>query len=151
MSAAMLQLHGMNEERWYPWEEEPVRRRGRAWLWIGLPMFIGLVAITGIVVVVLRQGFGSTQIWADISLVFVLFPLCFMGVIPLLLLIGLSYGLGRLVGWLPAPMRQLDGFLQRAARETHRGSDQLARPLMVVQGIVATIDTFLRGLIELLR
>lgn len=151
MAVAMLQLQGMNEDRWYPWEEERIRSRGRAWLWIGLPMFVGLLTITVIVVVVLRQGFGSTQIWADISLILVLFPLCFLGVLPLLLLIGLSYGLGRLVGWLPAPMQQLDGFLQRAARETHRGSDQLARPLMALQGVVATIDTFLRGLIELLR
>jgi hypothetical protein len=143
----------MTEEQWYPWEEteQHAGKRGRPWLWIGLPMFIGVLLIAGIVVAVLNMGFGTTQIWADVSLVIVLLPFCLLGFIPLIVLIGLSYGVGRLVGWLPDPLKQIDSFLAQAARESRRGSELIARPMLVAQGFLAMVGTFLRGLIEMVR
>jgi hypothetical protein len=143
----------MTEELWYPWEdaEQRVVKRGRPWLWIGLPMLVGILLVVGSVVAVLNVGFGSIRIWADISLVAVLLPLCLMGFLPLLALVGLSYGVGRLVGWLPEPLRQVDTFLARAARETRRGSKMLARPILALQGVLAMVNTFLRGLIDIFR
>jgi hypothetical protein len=143
----------MTEEQWYPWEESEqiTRKPGRAWLWIGLPLFIGVLLIAGIITAVLSVGFGTPRIWADVSLVAVLLPLCILGFIPMVLLIGLSYGVGRLVGWLPGPLQQGDTIFARVARETRRGAEYLSRPLMALQGYLAMAETFIRGLADFIR
>ena len=143
----------MTDYELLPWEEPKPRskRRGRPWLWIGLPLFLGAVFIAGVVAAVLGTGFGTTRIWADVSLIFVLLPLCFMGLIPLAALIALSYGTARLLSWLPQPLDQFVGIMERVARETRRGGGLLARPMIAFQGLMATVETFLRGLIEIFR
>ncbi len=153
MLVRVLQLHRMTEEQWYPWEEAeaPIQKRGKPWLWIGLPMLIGILLIAGIIFAVINNAFGTTRIWADVSLIFVLFPICILGFIPLLVFIGLSYGIGRLVGWLPDPLWQLNTILARVAREAKRGSKVLARPIVVVRGSGAMIEAFLRGLRDIIR
>jgi hypothetical protein len=146
-------LHHMTEDEWYPWEESErgARKPGRAWLWIGLPLLFGVLLISGVIALVLNVGFGTTRIWADVSLVAVLLPLCILGFIPFIILIGLSYGVGRLVGWLPDPLQQVDTILVRVARETRRGADTMSRPMMAIKGLLAVVDTFLRGLIDIIR
>lgn len=153
MVARGATIDPMTEEQWSPWEESKrvVRKPGRAWLWIGLPLFIGVLLIAGIITTVLSVGFGTPRIWADASLVVVLLPLCILGFIPMVLLIGLSYGVGRLVGWLPDPLRQGDTIFARAARETRRGAEYLSRPMMIVQGYLAMVETFIRGLADIIR
>lgn len=143
----------MKEIQSPPWEDpEPrTRRRGRPWLWIGLPLLLGAIVIAGTVVMVFTTGLGTTRIWADVSLIFVLLPLCIMGLIPMLLLIALSYGTGRLLGWLPEPMDQFVQIMERVDRETRRGGGIVAQPMIAFQGLMATVETFLRGLIDIFR
>jgi uncharacterized protein involved in cysteine biosynthesis len=147
----MLQLLGMLDDDRYPWEEvEPSPRRGQAWLWIGLPLLVGLLLLGGLIGLVITRGFGGLSVWADASLIFVLLPACLMGIIPLLLLVGLSYAVAQLTGWLPGPMAEAERLMRRVAYESRRGADVAARPMLVFQGILATIETFLRGLVDLL-
>lgn len=149
----MLQLLGMTDDQWVPWDTEEASRqkRGRPWLWIGLPLLLGGLIIAGAITLTINQTFGTARIWADVSLIFVLLPLCILGFMPLLLLIALSYGVARLVGWLPGPMGQADHLFKRMAREGRRGSDLAVRPLLILQGWLATAEAFIRGLIGILR
>ncbi len=149
----MLQLLGMTEDQWLPWDapEASRQKRGRPWLWIGLPIFLGGLIIAGAIYLVMSQAFGTARIWADVSLIVVLLPLCILGFIPLLILVALSYGVGRLVGWLPGPMVEADHLFKRMAREGRRGSDLAVQPLLILQGWLATAETFIRGLIGFLR
>lgn len=149
----MLQLLHMTDDVSYPWED-PVsqsRPRGRTWLWIGLPLFLGLLIIAGLVAAVLTSGFGSSRVWADVSLIFVLLPLCVLGLIPFLLLIAVSYGTARLIGWLPEPMKQLERVMERVKVQSREGSQLAVRPVIAWRGIMATIEAFMRGLIEFIR
>ena len=152
-TAGVLQLLHMADIQTPPWgDPEPgTKRRGRPWLWIGLPLFLGAVVVAGLVAAVFTTGLGTTRIWADVSLIFVLLPLCFMGFIPLVVLIALSYGTARLLGWLPQPMDQFVRIMERVERETRRGGVLVARPMIALQGLMATVETFLRGLIEIFR
>ncbi len=147
----MLQLLCMADEKWYPWEESELQevRPGRPWLTIGLPMIIGILIVAAVITAVLNTGFGSIGTWADVSLIFVLLPICVLGFLPLILIIALCYGLGRLVGWLPEPLRKVDAFLIRASHEARRGSNLLAQPMFVLHGVAATIRAFFRGLLNL--
>jgi hypothetical protein len=149
----MLQLQHMARNKPNPWEQsQPCSgRRGRPWLWVGLPLFVGTAVIAGLIAVVLGAGFGTTRIWADASLIFILLPLCFMGIIPLVALIALSFGTIRLLGWLPGPLNQLVGIMERVARETRRGGSLIIRPMVAFQGLKAMVDTFLRGVTEIIR
>lgn len=149
----MLQLRCMVDEQWVPWEQREGRRikRGKPGLWIGLPLFIGLLIVAGLIAAVYATGFGTTRIWADVSLVLILLPLCVLGILPLALLVALSFGVAQLVDWLPDPLRQLDDFLARVAREARKGSKLAARPLLGLHGVMATISAFLRGLLNLFR
>jgi hypothetical protein len=149
----VLQLLHMTVEEHYPWEIETRRRqrRRRAWLMIGLPLFVGTALIAGTITAVVMTGFGTIGTWADISLVLMLLPLCVLGFLPLVLLIGLSYGIGRLVGWLPDPLAQTDDFMARVASGVRRGGDMAVRPMLSWKGVLATVETFLRGLIGIIR
>jgi hypothetical protein len=149
----VLQLLHMTAEGEYPWEGETRRpqRHRRAWLVIGLPLFVGTLIITGTITLVVMTGFGTIGTWADVSLVLVLFPLCVLGFLPLVLLIGLSYGFGRLIGWLPKPLAQTDDFIAQVARGVRRGGDGIVRPMFAIKGVLATVEAFLRGLIEIIR
>ncbi|TFH36691.1 MAG: hypothetical protein E4G99_04340 [Anaerolineales bacterium] len=149
----MLQLQHMIDYEPYPWEDPKprIRPRGRPWLWIGLPLLVGAAVVAGLVAVVLTNGFGTPRIWADVSLVFVLMPLCLMGVIPLAVLIALSYGTARLVGWLPEALDPVSPWIDRLGREVRRGADLAARPMIAVQGFMAMVETILRGLIDIVR
>ena len=149
----MLQLTRMWDDGLNPWEQtQPSsRRRGRPWLWIGLPLVVGMAIIAGMVTLALGTGFGTTRIWADVSLVFVLLPLCILGFIPLALLIALSFGTARLVGWLPEPLEQVVSTMERVAREARRGGKLVTRPMVALQGLIAMVETFLRALIGIIR
>ena len=152
-AAGVLQLQEMTDYEGYPWEQlKPrPRRRGRPWLWIGIPLFVGVAVIAGLISMVIGFGVGTTSVWADASLIIVLLPLFLLGFIPLALLIGLSYGAARLVSWLPGPLDQFVGIMQRVARETRRGGGLVARPMVAFQGIMAAVANFLRGWIEIMR
>jgi hypothetical protein len=149
----MLQLQHMTVEEHYPWvgETRGQQRRRRGWLTIGLPLFVGTALIAGMITAVVMTGFGTIGTWADVSLMLVLLPLCILGFLPLVLLIGLSYGIGRLVGWLPDPLARTDDFMVRVTRGVRRGGDLAVRPMFAWKGVLATVEAFLRGLIGIIR
>ena len=149
----MLQLRHMSDDLSYPWEDptSQPRDKGRAWLWVGLPLLLGLVIVAGLVAAVLSTGFGSAGVWADISLILVLLPLCVLSLIPFILLIAFSYGTVRLIRWLPDPFAQVARLMEQVKYQSRQGTQLAVRPVIAWRGIMATIGAFFRGLIGLIR
>ncbi len=149
----MLQLLHMSEDSLYPWEDptSQPRDRGRVWLWVGLPLFLGLAIVAGLVAAILVNGFGTARVWADVSLIFVLLPLCFLSLIPFILLIVFSYGTARLIRWLPDSLAQVARLMEQVKVQSRQGTQLAVRPVIAWRGIMATIEAFFRGLIGLIR
>ena len=127
-------------------------RRNSFWLYVLFPFFVGVLAVAALVVWAMDAGIGDASSWADTSLTFLLLPLLLLCLLPLALILGLSYGLFKLIGWLPEPLDKVDHVLGQAAYSTERVSRAAVRPLIRTKAIwagykagVARIGATLRG------
>lgn len=109
------------------------------WLQIYLPLFVGLLGLIGLVVFLRNGGVGTASAWADASTVFLLMPVIILGLFLTVVCIGLSVGLGYLIGWLPGPIRKGWEALLRVESGVRRGADMAARPMISAKGVWASM------------
>lgn len=109
------------------------------WLQIYLPLFVGVLALIGLVVFLRSGGVGTASAWADASTVFLLMPVIILGLFLTLACIALSIGLGYLIGWLPGPIRKGWEVLLRVESGVRRGADVAARPMISAKGLWASM------------
>ena len=117
-------------------ERRRVRRRS-LWLSVLLPFFLGLLGIGGLVAWAWASGAGSASAWADTSLTFLLLPLLLLCLVPFLLLGALSFGLIKLIGWLPDPLDRVDHILGRIERGSEQATRAVVQPLIRVKSLGA--------------
>ncbi|MFV9674800.1 MAG: hypothetical protein ACNYZI_05405, partial [Anaerolineales bacterium] len=77
----------------YPEDVSRPAEKRDYWVWIYLPFLIGILVFVGIGLLVVRAGFGSASVWADTSLIFMLLPMILLGLVLLVLLVALVYGI----------------------------------------------------------
>ena len=133
----------MKSGRSDPWELErqaarsAFRRRVR-W-WVDVPFGVGLVALAVLIGSIVSAGFGTLSGWADTALFLLLLPAVILMLLGIVILGGLVYLMTVVLGWLPGrgePVRARLGVIADGAR---RGSDGLARVLILPTAIGSAV------------
>lgn len=124
------------------------RHRREVWWQIFLPFIIGVILIGGLVLGITFTGVGDTSVWADVSLIWVIIPLLFMALIPLVILVAIVVGLTWLIQNTPPYAFQVQAafdtvqtavrqFTDRATEPVLRFHSELAR-LRAIRGVSKT-------------
>jgi hypothetical protein len=136
----------MDPGRYDPWELERAAARSsfrrRARWWVDVPFVVGALGLAALFAWIVSARFGSLSAWADTALVLLLIPALVAALVGFVILGALVYLLARLLGWLPGrgePIRARLGMISEGAR---RGSDAVARTLIVP---TATGSALLKG------
>ena len=117
----------------------PAERRDD-WLWIYLPFIIAILLLVGLCYVIVREGFGTASAWADTSLTFMLIPVLIMGLIPLVLIGLMIYGIYKLITILPEAFQRARRFLGQVEDTVQEAGDTAARPFLVTQSFWAGVQ-----------
>lgn len=113
---------------------------------ITLPLIIGFLMLTALIVVIVALGFGGIGVWADTSLVFLILPMLLVGLLILIFSSALLYGVWRLSGWVLSPLQRAQTYAARAVHITRRSMDLTAKPVIVLSGLAAGLARIGRGM-----
>lgn len=114
-------------------------------LQILLPIFIAVVALSGLSAWAMVAEFGNASVWADVAVLFVALPMFVLGLLLLGVLVGLTYVVNRLVSGLQSPLRSVNRVMVRSARGVKRGRDVVVRPFVMLPAGWAAFKAMLRG------
>ena len=135
-----------------PFSEKAAREtRRQIWMQVYLPLGIGVITLAALVLWVWQAEFGAVSVWGDVALVVVLIPLFVLGLITLIVSAGLTYGAFWLFGWLPDPLHRLQSTIARVERGTQKGADGVARPMLVVQAVIAMLKAAVGSIVSIFR
>jgi len=109
------------------------------WVWIYLPLLIGILVFVGIGLLVVRAGFGSASVWADTSLILMLLPMILLGLVLLVLLVAMVYGIYKLITMTPEWFTIIRGFFWQAENAVQRTGDIAVRPFTVMKSSWAAL------------
>jgi hypothetical protein len=112
-----------------------------------LPTVIGLIVIIAMTVAVIYAGFsGNAQLsrWADISLVWVLLPAMMFSLLFLVLLVGLTIGVTKLLYVIPIYTYRLQLLIRNAQTRINKATDLAVEPVLRVNSFLARARTLLR-------
>jgi uncharacterized membrane protein len=116
--------------------------RRQFWLQIFLPMILAVLLIVAMAVATSVAAFGengASPVWAAISTIWLVIPVMFFGLVLLAILAGLVYLLARGLQVLPPYTSKAQYYVDRAASEVKRFSDMATKPVMFLEGIVASL------------
>jgi hypothetical protein len=111
-----------------------------------LPMVLAAVLFIALVVLIIMAtagGTGDVGRWAAISTMWIAMPVCAMGLVFLLLLGGIVYLMGRLLGIAPTYTGKAQDFVHKLAIRIRRGADAVVKPVINVSSVGASINRFL--------
>ena len=111
-----------------------------------LPVVVAGLLFLGMIVLVNIATFsynGDVGRWAAISTMWISIPICLMGFVFLILLGGLIYLLGRLLGAAPVYTGKAQDFVHKLAIRIRRIADASVKPILAVNGYAASIKAFL--------
>lgn len=115
-------------------------------VWITLPIVVGILLLSTMVVLIIVLGLGGVGVWADVSLVFLILPVLLVGLLVMVFLGAVLFGIWRLSGWVLPPLRKAQTFTAQAAHSTRRGMDLAAKPVIVASGLAAGLASICRGI-----
>ena len=131
-----------------PKERNPLtyaKHRSEVFWQIILPFILGLLVVVGLAVLTIVMGFYQSQVrttWADIAIIWLILP--GLGVVLGLavLLAGLAYGVGRLIGVLPAYAHLVQNFFYLMQTRLRQGADQVVKPVIKVSEFFGAFQAF---------
>lgn len=115
--------------------------RRQIWRQIYLPLGIGVFVLAVMVVGFSWAGVGTTSVWSDISLVLILIPAFILGLMFLIILVGLTYVIIRLIDLIPDPIHRLHSNIERIREGTRKGADVMVRPILIMGAVKAALET----------
>ncbi len=118
-------------------------------LQIYFPFLLILIVVGALVGSIWVTGSGSASVWADASLVMLIIPAFVIGLILLIFLAALVYGIWYLIGILPEPMRQLQDIGKRIADSTERFANIAAKPVIIPRALTAGIGAAIKGILSI--
>lgn len=86
---------------------------------------------------------GDVGRWAAISTMWIAIPVCLMGFAFLLLVGGMVYLMGRLLGVAPTYTGRAQDFVHKLAIRIRRAADMTVKPIISLNGFGATIKALL--------
>ncbi len=119
-------------------------RKERAWRII-LPMVLTSLLFIGMIVLVNIATFrdaGDVGRWAAITTIWIVVPIMLVMLIFLTLLGGIIYLLAKLLNITPAYTGMAQDFVYKIAGYIKRGADAIVKPVIQLEGIVASINAF---------
>ena len=115
--------------------------RRQFWIQIFLPMILAVLIIIAVAVItgIAALGQGDSPRWAAISTIWLVIPVMFFGLLFLVLLAGLIYLLARTLNIIPPYTSKAQYYVNRGASEAKRFSDMAAKPVLFIEGIIASV------------
>lgn len=129
-----------------PVHESYKRHRKQRTGQIILPIILAAILFIGLVVLINIATFGNNGDvgrWAAISTMWIAVPVCIMGFVFLLVLGGLVYLMGRLLGIAPTYTGKAQDFVHKLAIRIRRAADVAVKPVFSVNSFGATIKALL--------
>jgi hypothetical protein len=119
-------------------------RRDRAWKII-LPVVLSVVLCIAMIVLIniaaFRDG-GDVARWAAVSTIWIVVPIIIGLLIFFVLLAGLVYLMYRLLGITPTYTGLAQDYVHKAAIYIKRGADAAVKPIINLNGVLASISAF---------
>lgn len=125
-----------------PVHESYIKHRKQRTSQIILPLVLAVLVFIGLVVWVNVATFrdnGDVGRWAAISTMWIVLPVCIMGLVFLAVLGGLVYLMGRLLGVTPRYTGKAQDFVHKLAIRIRRAADMTAKPVISVNGYGAML------------
>jgi hypothetical protein len=110
---------------------------------IGTAAFLALGIMAG---VSLQTGTESAALWGHIAVIWLLLPIFVAGFLSLMFLIGLNFGIIKLIQILPKYSIILLMYIQRFARVIWTSSNKSVQPIMVFRSYTAALKQFWIGM-----
>lgn len=120
-------------------------RQEVAWKII-LPVVLAAILIVGLIVLVNVATFrdnGDVARWAAIATIWIVIPMMVAGLIFLIILGGLVYLFKYLLNITPVYTGRAQDFVHRIAGYIRRAADAIVKPVIVLDGVGASINRFL--------
>ncbi len=119
-------------------------RRELAWQII-LPLALASLLIVALIVLINVATFnegGDVGRWAAISTIWIIIPLMVIGLVLLVVLAALVYGMKRLLDITPMYTGLAQDYVHKAAGYIRRAADMAVRPVLFLDGIGASVRRF---------
>jgi len=119
-------------------------RKDLAWQII-LPVALTAVIIVALIVLIYFatfQGSGDVGRWAAVSTIWIIIPVMIAGLVFLALLVALVYLMKRLLNITPTYTGIAQDYVYKAAGFIKRGADAVVKPVLQLEGILASIKAF---------
>ncbi len=124
--------------------EHPSFQKHRRELWtkILIPMLAAVVVIAAIATLTGVAAFREASDvgrWAAISTIWIIVPFMVAGFVFLVIFLGLIYGMARLLKLIPPYTGYAQKIVWRVEGYVKRGADLAVKPILLVEGITATL------------
>jgi len=106
------------------------------------PMLIAvllMIAVCALIGVATFRDNGDVERWAAISTIWIVIPWMFVGLIALVLLAAMVYGMARLLQVIPPYTGYAQKMIWRVQGYIKRGADMIVQPVLSLDGITATL------------
>lgn len=117
------------------------------WVPLGFSCFI-LVALAVWSSIATGINAATGTLWSSISLIFMIIPVMFAGLLLLAFLGLIVYGVAKLSLAFPGWMHSAQLFFRQVSATVHYYADRTAQPVFTVRGVLASITTFFTKIIS---
>jgi hypothetical protein len=125
---------------------ESYKRHRREFAWqIVFPVVLTSLLLIGLIVLINLATFnegGDVARWAAISTIWIVIPIMLAMLIFLALLVVLVYYLGKLLNITPTYTGLAQDYVHKAAAYIKRGADMVVKPVLMLDGLGASIKAF---------
>jgi uncharacterized membrane protein len=125
---------------------ESYKKHRRELVWqIILPVALASLLVVALIVLVnvaaFNQG-GDAARWAAISTIWIILPVMLAGLVLLVILVALVYGMMRLLDVTPKYTGLAQDYVHKAAGYVRRGADMAVKPVLFLDGVGASVRRF---------
>lgn len=120
--------------------------RNKVRLQIYLPILLGVIGLVILVASIWTTGQGSASAWADASLVMLIIPVFIVGLIFLVLLGAIAYGVAYVIGILPEPFRRLQEILTQFSVSVEKAGNMVVKPIILPRAAGAAVKAAIMGI-----
>ncbi len=110
---------------------------------ITFPLILLLILFVTIVFWLVMENIGTIQNWSSISLILMIIPTLFVGLVFIVLLIGIIFLVNYLLKFLPPYARLTQEAINKLENQIKTGADISAKPIIQIQSFLAVIDVLL--------
>lgn len=118
--------------------------RREAFWQITLPFIIGTLLLVGLSVVVSLGAMGEVRTWGNMSIIWLIFLTFLPGLLFLVILIALVYGVNKISQHLPGIAFRAQNKISMIEKQVTRSADKAVEPIMKVEAARAGLKSIFR-------